>query len=322
MEATRIVHVEHQRCELQAYQRPDTEAAQIAGPTLVSLVSPGTELHANYGGSRFPNHSGYAAIFRAEDIGAEVTDVTPGELYFCAGNHGSWQRCAAADAVPVPAGLAPEHAVLARLMGVSHTSLITTAARPGDRVLVTGLGPVGYLAAVQAGIAGYEVLACDPIAERRALAEAAGIAVAEAPPADWGAALALECSGHEDAVIACCHAVRRLGEVSLIGVPWVKRSDALAHELLHAVFHRYVQLRSGWEWAVPRRSEHFSDLHSIRSGFETCLRWLAADRVPLPAGLIGRCDPADCDAVYRGHLERSLDHLCSVFTWQSAPVPA
>ena len=37
------------------------------------------------------------------------------------------------------------------------------------------------------------------------------------------------------------------GEVVLIGVPWVKRTDLSAFDLLHAVFHRYVYLRSGWE---------------------------------------------------------------------------
>lgn len=46
----------------------------------------------------------------------------------------------------MPDGLASETAVIARLMSVSMTTLMTTKARPGDRVVITGAGPVGFAA--------------------------------------------------------------------------------------------------------------------------------------------------------------------------------
>jgi threonine dehydrogenase-like Zn-dependent dehydrogenase len=317
MPARILTHVAHQRCELLPFDPPQTGAGQLAGPTLATLVSPGTELNWAYCGNHFPQHSGYAAVFRVEQVGAEVTGWASGDLAFCYGGHQSWQCQAASGCHRLPAGLDPATATLARLMAVAHTSLITTRARPGQTVIVTGLGPVGLLAALQCRIAGYEVLACDPLAERRALASSAGLPTVETPPADFGAALALECSGHEAATIACCKAIRPCGEVVQIGTPWQKKTDLSAHELLSVVFKKYVYLRSGWEWELPPDRHHLSDVQTQADNVTTCLRWLCENRIPLPKGLIGHCDPVNCQTIYQGHLNRSLDHICSIFDWSA-----
>ncbi len=102
---------------------------QVSGPTLVTLVSPGTELAYAYTAKQgFPIHPGYAAVFRVEEVGPQVTTLTPGEVALCMGPHAAWQQVEASAALPLPAGLAPEHAVCARLMGVSMSTLTTTAA--------------------------------------------------------------------------------------------------------------------------------------------------------------------------------------------------
>ena len=67
-------------------------------------------------------------------------------------------RLSAIDAVVVPEAVTPHIAPLARLMGVTMTTLITTTARAGDRVMVTGLGPVGYLGTQVFRRGGFEVL--------------------------------------------------------------------------------------------------------------------------------------------------------------------
>ena len=73
------------------------------------------------------------------------------------GGHRSFQQCDAGSVVAVPRGLKPEEAVIARLMGVTMTTLKTTTARPGDMVIVSGAGPVGYLGAHLFNNAGFDV---------------------------------------------------------------------------------------------------------------------------------------------------------------------
>jgi threonine dehydrogenase-like Zn-dependent dehydrogenase len=292
----------------------------VEGRTLATLTSPGTELNGAYLGKNFPVYPGYAAVMEVTQAGAEVKDLHAGDRVFVAGGHHSIQRHPAAAAVPLPAGLSAERAVFARLMGVSMSTLTTTAVRPPGRVLVTGLGPVGHLAAQGFAAAGYRVTATDPVAERRHwLTTKGGVEVLERVAPDAGFDLAIECSGHEQAALDACRSVRKGGEVVLVGVPWSRRTDLHAFELLHAVFHRYVVLRSGWEWQVPLQRREF-DGGSILENYAAALRWLTEGRVNV-AGLYDVADPHDCQKVYQGLLHQTGSSLAVVFDW-TALAPA
>ena len=291
----------------------------VRGRTLCTLVSPGTELAWNYTGTTFPSFPGYAATFVAEELGSEVKDISVGDVCFCSGTHRSFQQVDAREVHPVPDGLAPEEAVLARLMGVSMTTLMTTEARPGDRVMITGAGPVGFLAAQVFTLSGYEVLVVEPNDARRQIVEQAGIArVYDTTPSDDAGiagtvALVVECSGHEQAVLDACRVVRKRGEVVLVGVPWRRQTDASAHDVLSLVFHKYVVLRSGWEWELPQYAADFAP-HSIHSGFDKALRWLA-DECINTENLISSANPREAQSIYQDLLHRKTEALFSVFDW-------
>jgi threonine dehydrogenase-like Zn-dependent dehydrogenase len=292
---------------------------QVRGRTLSTLVSPGTELAYNYTGTSFPTFPGYAAAFLAEEIGAEVEGIASGDICFCMGPHRSFQQVEANSARVVPDGLHPKIAVLARLMGVSMTTLMTTAARPGDRVMVTGAGPVGFLAAQIFALSGYEVSVVEPDAQRLHQVERAGISrvYSQIPVADSNfagiIALVVECSGHEHAALDACRVVRKGGEVVLVGVPWQRQTDTYAHELLSLIFHRYAVLRSGWEWELPLHPADFRP-HSIFSGFDTALRWLAEGRIQTD-DLITVVSPQDAQRAYQDLFHRRTKGLFTVFNW-------
>jgi threonine dehydrogenase-like Zn-dependent dehydrogenase len=219
----------------------------------------------------------------------------------------------------LPAGLAAEDAVFVRLMGVSMSTLTTTKARPPARVIVAGLGPVGHLAAKIFAACGYEVCACDPDASRRELALQSGIKHVEAAmPQDdpeWHhqTALVVECSGHEQSALDGCRMVAKGGEVVLVGVPWRQRTELSAHELLKEVFHRYVNLRSGWEWELPKHAGEFQP-NSIFNNYRAALTWLADGRVGVH-GLAAYYSPVHCQDAYQALLHNTLDKLAVVFDW-------
>jgi threonine dehydrogenase-like Zn-dependent dehydrogenase len=291
---------------------------EVIGRTLTSAVSPGTELHAAFLGARFPTGSGYAAVFEVDAVGAEVTDLKPGDRAFCLGNHRSRQRQDRDGVVPVPRGLDLHLAPFARLFQVSWTTLVTTAARPPATVVVSGLGVIGHLAAQLFRGAGYTVLGVDPSDSRRALAAGKGLATAAAMPLDDPAiagqvALVLECSGHEAGALAACQVVRKGGEVVLIGVPWVRRTELMAFDLLHAVFHKYAHLRSGWEWELPAHAQDFT-AGSLRENAAGALQWLLEGRFDL-GGLYDVRSPGDCQAVYSELCDAGCGRLTTVFDW-------
>jgi threonine dehydrogenase-like Zn-dependent dehydrogenase len=296
---------------------------EVSGRTVATLISAGTEL-AGYQGlwrwAEFPITPGYAAAFTVEAVGSEVTDLKPGDLAFTMGRHCTLQRANRADVVPVPAGVTPEMATFARLMNVTMTTMTHTNARPGDKVIITGLGLVGHLAAKNFIRCGYDVYGVDTNPARRAMAEAGGIAqVLSAVPLDDPAmarkvALVVECSGHEQAVLDACKVVRRRGEVILVAAPWRKQSDVSAHEIQHQVFFEYVDLRSGWEWELPHHAETFRP-HSIFGNLATCLRWLAEGTVSVD-GLYTTMRPQDVQAAYQGLQNGSAQRLAVVLDWR------
>jgi len=127
----------------------------LRGPTVVSLISPGTELAVLRGwandiyGVSFPMSSGYNAVFQLAEVGPAVGDVARGQNVLCTDFHPSFQpfhqsfqQVPRAHAVVVPQSLAADVAVFARLMAITMQTLVTTQARPPEKVLVSGLSPV------------------------------------------------------------------------------------------------------------------------------------------------------------------------------------
>jgi len=126
--------------------------------------------------------------------------------------------------------------------------------------------------------------------------------------------LAIDCSGHVQAVLDCCRAVRKGGEVALIGVPWRRLTELYAHEILDAVFHNNVHLRSGWEWELPRQDQelHFGSIHANLAGAP---RWLADGRISV-ASLSEARRPTDCAGVYDDLANGRTKSLAVVFDWR------
>lgn len=324
-----IIIPARQTFQLDPCQDEPLRPGEIRGRTEYTLISQGTELGwAN--AETFPIRPGYAAVFTVDEIGESVTGFQLGERRFAMGLHRSTQTHKAEFTLPVPDGLPSETAVIARLMGVSMTTLMTTKARAGDAVIVCGAGPVGFLAAHQFQLAGYRVTVVDPDPLRRQQIGASGIkdCRAEMPLQDGSlrgkVALVVDCSGHEGAVIAGCQMLRRGAEVVLVGVPWRQLTDQSAHDVMRAVFFNLITLRSGWEWELPIGGRDFvwEDLlegynnapHSIFGGFARALVWLKGGKIPLE-GLIHRASPVDPAALYAEIAARRIAEPFIVLDW-------
>ena len=324
-----IVFPSRNRFVLENYADGVLGPNEIRGSTVATLISQGTEL-AWADGDDFPIRPGYAAVFRVDEVGEAVRGVELGELRFCMGHHRSTQQYQVQHTLPVPEGMAAQTAMLARLMGVSMTTLMTTRARPGDRVIVAGAGPVGLLAAQNFRIGGYAVTVVEPDAKRRAQVERTGIrstfATMPVENVEFArkVAVVVDCSGHEGAVLDACRIVRHGGEVVMVGVPWRPLTDIAAHDVLREVFFGFVHLRSGWEWDVPIHGRDFlweellegynNAPQSVFSGFSKALRWLEEGRVDV-SDLVTTRPAGDPASLYRSIAERQIEEPLIVLDW-------
>ena len=210
---------------------------EIAGPTIASMISPGTEIQGCLLGENFPRKSGYACVIRVEQVGDQVEKVKPGDMVFCMKSHGSYHRCLDTECAVLPKNLDPQVACCARFMGVSMSTITTTSIRPPSNVLLMGLGLVGNMASRLFDCCGYKVHAVDLVASRRQqLADNSQCLLFDHTPDVQNMDLVIDCTGHEQAVLDASKTLRKGGELVLIGVPWRKRADIQAFELLHTVF--------------------------------------------------------------------------------------
>jgi len=334
-----VIIAAQEKAELRTVERDSRplDSDELAGRTIVTLISAGTELASAYQAtSGFPRGLGYAAVFEVEAVGSEVNDIHAGDYVFCMGGHRSYQRARRNGVVPLPqppltsprirgerggAGgmVAPETAVFARLMGVSMSTLTTTTARPPEKVLVMGLGIVGNLAAQNFANCGYDVIACEPNEMRRNIAVQSGLkTVLPAVPLDDAniagkVGLVIDCSGHEQAVLDGCQVVRKRGEVVLIATPWRRQTELYAHSILHAIFHKYVVMRSGWEWELPGHPTDFRT-NSIYGNLAAALKWLAEGRIRVDS-LATKIPPREAQQAYQNLLHKQSERLTYIFDW-------
>jgi threonine dehydrogenase-like Zn-dependent dehydrogenase len=325
----KLIFPEARKAELETHM-PDLKPmgfTEVAGRTLYSLISAGTEINQYLGvcyqmglpWGTFPINPGYAAVFQIEAVGGDVSDLRAGDLAFCMGPHSSYQRLPREAVIPVPAGLNPEIAPFARLMNITMSTLTTTTARPPAKVLVTGLGPVGFMGALIFARCGYEVIACDPIESRCQRLREAGIKeVYSQVPVDDPAIkgqidLVLECSAHEQAVLDGLSVIGRGCEVVLVGVPMPRKTEMYAQEIIYKVFRNFGVLRSGTEWEVPNYPADYRK-NSIFGNQAAALKWLREGSIKVD-GLYSKVSPKDAQKIYENLVERRYGQVGIVLDW-------
>ena len=124
---------------------------------------------------------------------------------------------------PIPESMTFEEAAVVEPLSVGIAAVRKAEVVPGSKVLVAGAGPIGILAAAAARAFGAaEVVVVDPLASRRAVAEAHGATVTISP--DGVAALDgkmdafIDASGVRPAVAAGLRALRGAGRAVLVGM--------------------------------------------------------------------------------------------------------
>jgi 2-desacetyl-2-hydroxyethyl bacteriochlorophyllide A dehydrogenase len=226
--------------ELRAEPLPPPGPDEVVVRAVASGISAGTELLVYRGqvpsdlpldlptlaGSfRYPIKYGYASVGRVTAVGTAVRDLAPGTLVFALHPHQDAYVLPAARAVPLPPGVPAEHGVLLANLETAVNVALDAAPRLGETVLLSGLGVVGLLVLQTLRRTGVDqVIAVDPLPQRRALAERLGAAVALAPADDLatqvrartqgrGADLAVEISGAPAALGPAIEAVANEGTV-------------------------------------------------------------------------------------------------------------
>ena len=218
----RVVFAAPRKVEVQKEILAGPEAGQVVVKTLVSAISPGTEMLFYRGQApagisvdatiaalgaddvAYPLHYGYACVGEVVGVGANVDPAWRGALVFAFHPHASYFCAPLSEVQRVPEQLAPERAVLLPTMETAVNFVMDGRPTIGERVAVVGQGIVGLITtALLAKFPLSSLTAVDPLPRRRAMAIQMGASttltpedVSADPAADTDRAdLAYEISG-------------------------------------------------------------------------------------------------------------------------------
>ena len=256
------------RVELATVPKPEVRDGWAQVRLTMSAVC-GSDLHhyrmdAAEVGDRANQIAGHEAVGVVEDVGRGVEGLPPGtrvvvyqhygcgrcdycrigEPMFCPQRQTLGNHVDGADAeyLAVPAGIClplPEDVsdeigtLIACSFGTAVSGVTKLGLTPGDTVVVFGLGPVGCCAVVAAS-GGVDVVAVDPLPERRQLAESLGASLVIDPTSSntksavldltggRGAEASIDSSGNPRALAEALDVLRPNGRMVMLAAtsPW------------------------------------------------------------------------------------------------------
>ncbi len=148
-------------------------------------------------------------------------------------------------------------AMVACGLGTAYAACRRVDVSGRDRVLVTGLGPVGIGAALLARALGAEVVGVEAIQARREVAAGLGITVSNGEPDDLAARTdgrgfeaVIECSGNSEARLLALRSARPWGRVAFVG-----EGGGVSFDVSPLVIHPQLTIVGSWVCSVPQMEE-------------------------------------------------------------------
>lgn len=315
------------RVELRELERPQAAAGEALVEVVVSGVSPGTELRCLAGqqagtppGGFIPGYQCAGRVLECPDgtfkTGQSVFSfgTTRGDLARTWGGHVSHAVAPVEKLFALPEGLPLETAVFAKLAAISHHGAQLAGVQAGERVVVIGLGPIGFFSAQVLHAAGHAVTAYDLSAARVGTASTAGIAAVQIHR-DQPTGAQVAAGGPCDVIIDCTGVEGLIAELLQAGkeLPWADHSERGVRYVIQGSYPGnfsipYDEVFMKEATLLFPRDIQPRDLWSV-------LVLMGEGKVGLPAAMMRIADPAQAQQAYEA-LAASRDLPLSVaFKW-------
>jgi threonine dehydrogenase-like Zn-dependent dehydrogenase len=306
---------------------------EILAETIVSAISPGTELAAYIGAPPlrpcvpYPRLVGYCNVARVIAISSDVSAVAIGDRILSFTSHRSHFRLPIDEVLAViPDDIDSDDAVCAYLFHLGYSAALRADIRLGNTVVVLGLGVLGLGSVAMASLAGARVFAISDhdIPRKKALGfgaekcfgrsdfpelmkvlgsrRAQAVITTSNSWADWQ--LALESTGDQ-------------GTIAVLGFPGRQESTIPLNPLNSAHFHDR-QLRIIAAGLSPQKADSrgFLAFNNERDNLLRILNWIKNGRLNSAELVSGRFSGLKLADAYESLIRRDNSPLTYLLDWQ------
>jgi predicted dehydrogenase/D-arabinose 1-dehydrogenase-like Zn-dependent alcohol dehydrogenase len=229
---------------------------------------------------------GYCHVGQVLDAG-EVPGFAAADRVVSNSPHAEVISALPAFAARIPASVSDEQATFTPLAAIALQGLRLLDAKPGETVVVMGLGLIGQLAVRLLRARGVNVIGIDPDAAKRADAKQAGASLATLLPGGVAGVLITASTSSDEPVNQAARLCRRRGRVVLVGVTGLtlNRADFYENEVSFQVSRSYG-------------SADASDPSSARANFDEVLALMASGTLDVAQLLTSRHPFASAPQIY------------------------
>lgn len=228
------------------------QASAICGSERAALAA-GSDTNAGHEAAGIVDETGELVGIAAVAGCMECSQCQAGREIYCprntiqTGMHAEYVVAATSTLRKIPEGMSPQLAALASgdALGVPVRALRRAPSSPGEKVVVSGLGPVGLAHVLVRSFLGARVIGVDPSPERRKLGLVVGATETLEPQDEWKASLIIEASGSAASVQSALDRVQLGGTVLQSGECSYIEIDPAAQ-----IVHREVTYTGSWYYAL------------------------------------------------------------------------
>lgn len=305
---------------------------QILCATVVSAISPGTELAAWQGlppltpQVMYPRLQGYCNVGRVLACGNNVTAFKPGDRVLSHMSHRSHYLLDPSDVLlKLSEQSRSDHVACCYLLHLGYDAVMRSNVRPGARVAVIGMGALGLSAVSMAHLAGADVCAFTDHDAPREKARAMGAKVvlkrdAESDLAQfWGGALAdvviITTNKWQDWQVAL-RLASKFGTIACLGFPG--RGEALpSFNPLDSQYFYAKQLRLEAVGIAPACADERGFLRfNLRSNIAWIAQCVEGGMVDADVLISGRYPASEIATAYENLQARKNSPVTYILDWQ------
>lgn len=295
---------------------------QILAKTLVTCVSPGTEVAAFNGfpplrpGAPYPRVVGYCNVAEVVAVGSAMKSVGVGMRILTGQSHRSAFIASTNDVMAiVPLSLDPVAACTTYLFHLGYYSLLRANAIAGMKVAVIGLGAIGLCTCAMASLAGMDVVG---VSRRTKDWGALGLEVVadSDDQAARDADIVVVTSNRWDDWLKALKLVRRGGCISVVGFPGREFGPPKFNPLDPQYF--YDKQLSIVSCGNPTSGQYPADIvrFTVERNCDFILKKIASDALPWQQLITRVFDASNLGQIYEQMSDRSSDLLCAALDWR------